>query len=110
VLKLLLSMALPAGLIVLAGCADKGRYNPLDQKQVLAFSGFTLRVADSPSSLEQLGRLPQRRLLRYESGEEPMYIWVDAAGCSCWYTGDQAAYRRLVEMGWDGGRPPTAAE
>lgn len=104
-IRFLLSKMILGTLVVLAGCADPVRYDPMDQKQILVFSGFTLRIADSATSLEQLGRLPQRRLLRYESGEEPMYIWVDAAGCSCWYTGDPPAYRRLVEMGWDGGRP-----
>ena len=97
-------MMMPVFLLALAGCADSQRYNPMDQKQILVFLGFTVRLADSPASLEQLGRLPQRQLLRYESGEEPMYIWVDAAGCNCWYTGDQAAYRRLVGMGWESGR------
>jgi hypothetical protein len=92
-------------ILVLAGCAGPRRYDAMDPKQILVFSGFTVRVADSPASLEQLRRLPQRQLLRYDSGEEPMYIWVDAAGCGCWYTGDPAAYRRLMEMGWEGGRP-----
>lgn len=97
-------MMMPVILVALAGCADPHRYDPMDQKQILVFSGFTLRIADSPASLEQLGRLPQRQLLRYESGEERLYIWVDAAGCNCWYTGDSIAYRRLMEMGWEGGR------
>ena len=104
-IRFFLSMMMPAFLLVLAGCADSQRYNPMDQKQILVFSGFTVRVADSSASLEQLSRLPQRQLLRYDSGEEPIYIWVDAAGCNCWYSGDQAAYRRLVEMGWVGSRP-----
>jgi hypothetical protein len=100
----LISKLIPITLAVLAGCADPDRYDPMDQKQILVFSGFTVRVADSPTSLERLGRLPQRQLLRYEAGEEPMYVWVDAAGCGCWYTGDPSAYRRLVEMGWEGGQ------
>jgi len=97
-------MMMPVVLAALAGCTSPGRYDPMDPKEILVFSGFTVRIANSPVTLEQLDRLPQRQLLRYESGEEPMYIWVDAAGCKCWYTGDQAAYRRLVEMGWEGGR------
>lgn len=104
-IRLIISLTMPVILVALAGCADSQRFNPMDQKQILVFSGFTVRVADSSASLEQLGRLPQRQLLRYESGEEPLYIWVDAAGCGCWYTGDSSAYRRLLEMGWAGGRP-----
>lgn len=100
--RILLAVLMPLVLVlVLAGCANPRRYDPMDPKQILVFSGFTVRIADSQASLEQLARLPQRQLLRYESGEEPMYIWVDAAGCGCWYTGDPAAYRRLLEMGWE---------
>ncbi len=104
-IKALFSIMISVSLIGLAGCADTSRYNPLDQKQLLAFAGFTLRIADSPASVEQLGRVPQRQLLRYDSGEEPTYIWVDAAGCGCWYAGDESAYRRLEETGiWKAGR------
>lgn len=103
--RILFSMWMSVVVAVLAGCASPARYDPLDPKEILVFSGFTVRIANSPTTLEQLSRLPQRQLLRYDSSEESMYIWVDAAGCKCWYTGDQSAYRRLVEMGWEGGRP-----
>ena len=95
-------MLIASSLLALAGCATTTQDNRLDQKQLLAFSGFTLRIAESPESLDQLSKIPQRQLLRYMSGDQQMYIWVDATGCRCWYAGDEAAYLRLLGMGWGG--------
>jgi hypothetical protein len=89
--------------MVLAGCATARKEDPLDPKQLLAFSGFTLMIANSPESVEQLSRIPQRRLLRYTSDQRQVYIWVDAAECRCWYSGDEEAYLRLLAMGWEAG-------
>jgi hypothetical protein len=33
------------------------------------------------------------------SSSQPLYIWVDAVGCRCYYVGGEDAYRRLEAMG-----------
>ena len=88
--------------LALAGCAGSPQKpNPLNLKELLAFSGFTLKVAASQGDLDQLGSIPQRELLRVGAGNPPLYIWADAMGCQCWYVGDQNAYQRLLELGSD---------
>jgi hypothetical protein len=91
-----------AAALALAGCASSPQKpNPLNLRELLAFSGFTLKVAASQGDLDQLGSIPQRELLRVGNNTPPFYIWADATGCQCWYVGDQNAYQRLLELGLD---------
>jgi len=87
--------------LALAGCAGTPPPNPdpLNLKELLIFSGFTLKVAVSQEDLDQIAGIPQRELLRVASSSRPLYIWVDAAGCRCYYVGGEDAYRRLEELG-----------
>ena len=77
---------------------------PSDRQELLAFAGFTLKAAVSQEDLEQIAGIPQRELLRVASSSKPLYIWVDAAGCRCYYVGGETAYRRLEEIGWVAGK------
>jgi hypothetical protein len=91
--------------LALGGCAGAPpKVDPLNRQELLAFAGFTLKVAASQEDLDQIAGIPQRELLRVASSSQPLYIWVDAAGCRCYYVGGEAAYRRLVETGWEAGK------
>jgi hypothetical protein len=91
-----------AAALALAGCAGSPhKPDPLNLRELLVFSGFTLKVAATQGDLDQLGSLPQRELLRVGAGIPPLYIWADAMGCQCWYVGDQNAYQRLLSQGWE---------
>ena len=90
-----------AAVVVVMGCAGTGKEAPLSKQQLLVFAGFTLKLGYTPAALEEVGKLPQRRVVRIESGAQSIYVWVDAAGCQCWYVGDQHAYQRLLELGWE---------
>ena len=91
--------------LTLAGCAGPSQKpDPLNRQELLAFAGFTLKVAASQEDLDQIAGIPQRELLRVATSTPPLYIWVDAAGCRCYYVGGEAAYRRLVETGWEAGK------
>jgi hypothetical protein len=98
-------IATAAVALVLAGCAGTPPPNPdpLNLKELLVFSGFTEKLAVSQEDLDQIAGIPQRELLRVASGSRPLYIWVDAAGCRCYYVGGEEAYRRLKELGRDRG-------
>jgi hypothetical protein len=94
-------MIVAAVALALAGCAGTSQKpDPFNQKELLAYSGFTLKLAVSQEDLDQIAGVPQRKLLLIGSSNPPLYIWVDAAGCRCYYVGGEAAYRRLTEMGW----------
>jgi hypothetical protein len=90
-----------AAVLVMIGCAGTGKEAPLSEQQLLVFSGFTLKLGYTQAALEEVGKLPQRRVVRIESQGQQIYVWADAAGCQCWYVGDQYAYRRLLELGWE---------
>jgi hypothetical protein len=94
-----------AAALAMAGCAGAPQKpDPLNRQELLAFAGFSLKVALSQEDLDQIAGIPQRELLRVASSSRPLYIWVDAAGCRCYYVGGEEAYRRLEEIGWTAGR------
>lgn len=94
------TMIAAAAALAMAGCAGSpSKTDPLNPSELLAFSGFTMKVAVSQVDLDQLGSIPQRTLLRVASSSQPLYIWVDVAGCRCYYVGGEEAYRRLEAMG-----------
>ena len=88
-----------AAVLVVMGCAGTGKDAPLSEQQLLVFSGFTLKLGYTQAALEEVGKLPQRRVVRIESEAQQIYVWADAAGCQCWYVGDQNAYQRLLALG-----------
>jgi len=91
--------------LTLAGCAGASQKpDPFNRQELLAFAGFSLKVAVTQEDLDQIAGIPQRELLRVASNNPPLYIWVDAGGCRCYYVGDEVAYRRLEELGWEAGR------
>jgi hypothetical protein len=90
-----------AAVLVGMGCAGTGKEAPLSEPQLLVFSGFSLKLGYTRAALEEVGKLPQRRIVRIESEGRQIYVWADAAGCQCWYVGDPSAYQRLLEMGWE---------
>ena len=90
-----------AAVLVVTGCAGTGKDAPLSEQQLLVFSGFTLKLGYTQAALEEVGKLPQRRVVRIESEGQQIYVWADAAGCQCWYVGDQYDYLRLLELGWE---------
>ncbi len=93
-------MIVAAAALAMAGCAGSPpKPDPLNQRELLAFSGFTLKIAVSQEDLDQIAGVPQRELLRVASSSPLTYIWVDAAGCRCYYVGGEQAYRRLEAMG-----------
>lgn len=87
--------------MALAGCAGTGKDAPLSERQLLVFSGFKLRLGYTQAALAEVAKVPQRRIVRIGSEDRQIYVWADAAGCQCWYVGDQIAYQRLLELGWE---------
>jgi hypothetical protein len=99
-------MAATAALaLMLAGCAEVSqKSDPQDPQRLLAFAGFSLKLAVTQDDRDQIARIPQRELLRVASSPQPLYIWADAAGCKCYYVGDDNAYQRLEALGWKPGK------
>jgi hypothetical protein len=104
-MKKQLVIAASAAVLTLAGCAGTlQKPDPINRQELLAFAGFNLKVAVTQNDLDQIAGVPQRELLRVAGSNPPLYIWVDAVGCRCYYVGGEIAYRQLEELGWSSGR------
>jgi hypothetical protein len=104
-MKRRMMVAAAAVAMVLAACAGPSpKPDPLNRQELLAFAGFSLKVAVSQEDLDQIAGIPQRELLRVAASNPPLYIWVDAVACRCYYVGGETAYRRLEEIGWEAGK------
>jgi hypothetical protein len=92
-----------AALLTACAASPDPRLNPLNPQELLAFSGFTVKLAATQGDIDQLASIPQRELLRVTASDPPLYIWVDVVGCRCYYVGDDAAYRKLEALGFASG-------
>ena len=86
---------LPVSLIA---CASTPTLQPADMEKLLLASGFTKAVADTPEKLDQLKKLPQRKLAPYEEGAKVFFIYADVENCRCAYAGDQNAYEKYQQL------------
>jgi len=68
---------------------------------LLTQSGFMVRVADKPSRVEQMNRLPPKFVTRVRNGQL-VYLYADPTGCNCVYLGSQQS--------WDNYRQKMAAQ
>jgi hypothetical protein len=82
----------------LAGCAAIEEHEAQQTEQLLAAAGFQMRPADTPAKLADLERLQQHKLVRHERDGETTYVYADAAGCKCLYTGSQASYDQFQNL------------
>jgi hypothetical protein len=93
-----------AALLTACAAPQSPRPDPMNPAELLVFSGFAVKLAVTQEDLDQLATIPQRELLRVTASDPPLYIWVDGAGCRCYYAGDEAAYRKLEALGLSAGR------
>lgn len=74
---------------MLPGCTTR-RADGLDQQ--LAAAGFQIWYADTPQKLANLEALTQRRIIAHPYDGGIRYVYADADGCKCLFTGNQLAY------------------
>ena len=85
-------------ILALAGCAMNRNQKAVEMEQLLAASGFKMRLADTESKLSQLKELPQRKLVAQNWGGKVRYVYADPSDCKCAYVGDEAAYKRFQDL------------
>jgi hypothetical protein len=93
--KSIVVLMLPVPIIA---CASTTTLQPADVEKLLLASGFTKAVADTPEKLDQLKKLPQRKLAPHEDGAKVFYIYADVENCRCAYAGDQKAYEKYKQL------------
>ncbi len=91
---------LPAIMISLAliGCASSATQKRVEMGQLLTASGFKKAVADTPEKLDQLKKLPQRKITAREDGDKVFYIYADVEKCRCAYAGNEEAYKKYKQL------------
>jgi hypothetical protein len=92
-------MLLAAGwLAAFAGCTLAPPVNKiLKAEEALVAAGFQLKTADTQAKIERIRRIPQKRVVRAMVGNREVYLWADAEGCRCYYTGTRHDYTQLLE-------------
>jgi len=52
----------------------------------------------TPKRLEQIKKLPQRKLIQHKRHGRIFFLFADVDSCKCLWTGDQAAHELLREL------------
>ncbi len=84
--------------LCLIGCASSATQKRVDMGKLLTASGFKKAVADTPEKLDQLKKLPQRKITAREDGDKVFYIYADVEKCRCAYAGNEEAYKKYKQL------------
>jgi len=85
----------------LAGCGGKPVNKTFQAEEVLAAAGFQLKMADTQAKINRISSIPQKRVVRAMVGKREVYLWADAEGCRCYYSGTPRNYKQLLENRWE---------
>jgi hypothetical protein len=91
----LLTLIVVAMGIAASGCAGK---KAMQTEQLLAVSGFHMKLADTPEQLDHLKTFTQKRLVPHKRDGNVYYVYADAATCKCVYVGDEKAYKHYEDL------------
>ena len=91
-------VALACAVIALAGCATIRRHATFDTEQVLAASGFVMKLSDTPEKLANLQTLKPRTLVPHEREGRLYYVYADPEACRCLYVGTEAQYQEYQRL------------
>lgn len=83
----------------MASCAGTQNAPATETQKHLKSAGFKIHKADTPEKMEQLSTLTQNRLVPKMRDGVNYYIFADARGCKCLYTGTEKEYQRYLKMG-----------
>jgi hypothetical protein len=87
-----------AMVLIFSGCAGPPVDKALQAEELLGTAGFQLKMADKPGTLERISRIPQKQVVRGLIKDREVYVWADAAGCRCYYTGSWQNYERMLQI------------
>lgn len=92
-------IGLAAGMtLAFAGCGAPPVDKTLQAEELLGTAGFQLKMADTQAKLERISRIPQKQVVRGTVKGREVYVWADAAGCRCYYSGTKQNYENLVQI------------
>jgi hypothetical protein len=78
--------------LAFAGCASIERQEAEKTEQLLAASGFKMKLPDTPQKTAELQAMKQEKILPRTKDGTLYFLYADAKGCGCLYVGNQANY------------------
>jgi len=94
--------------LALAGCGGGGggggmRAQPqapgtASKTDLLLAAGFQQITPSTPALKVRLQAMPQRQIFMASKGPKVFYVYADAAGCGCLYTGTPAQYQTFQKL------------
>jgi len=86
-------------ILTIVGCAGGP---PVDKtlvaEEMLGTAGFTMKTVTTPAQAERLARLPQRKVVRFETSKGEVYVWSNVLECRCFYTGTRQNFETLYAL------------
>ncbi len=83
----------------MGGCAiTPPADGPVSREKLLLEAGFQKHVADSREKTADLQSMPQHELFFREQGGSFNYLYADAEGCHCWFTGTRQNLQRFKAL------------
>jgi hypothetical protein len=83
---------------IISGCAVAPVDKTLQAEELLGTAGFQLKMADKPGTLERTSRIPQKQVVRGIDKDHEVYVWANAEGCKCYYTGTRQNYAQMLQI------------
>ena len=71
---------------------------PQTAEQLLSASGFKQIYPTTPGQQARLKNMPQKQIFLISKGPKVYYVYADATGCGCLYTGNQQSYRNFQNL------------
>ena len=87
-----------AAALALVGCATLHRSEAQNTEQVLAAAGFRAKPADTPAKLENLNKMPPRKLVSHVEDGHFVYSYADPDNCHCLYVGGEEEYSAFQKL------------
>jgi len=73
-------------------------WSTMRTEQLLAATGFEMKLADTPEKLANLSTLtPRRTLIPQERDDRLYYVYADPDLCKCLYVGTSTQYERAIQ-------------
>ncbi len=80
------------------GCAHQQQQDLTSTQNMLAASGFHMKLADTPEKLAHVQSFPQDKVVPVQREGQLKFVWADAKGCKCMLVGDESNYQSYAKM------------
>src|SRR5436189_5889537 len=84
--------------LTVVGCATMQGGQIRSVEQMLAATGFQMKVADTPEKAADLRTFPTRKMIVRRQGAASYYIYAEPDVCNCLYMGTEPQYQEYQRL------------